>query len=415
VSRTQSLAFASGCLGFLGASASLTPATRAATAGDAASGVFRPHNISEWEADWAWRRGDGDQLWAGAQVCFVCATIAAGFLALGAVATHSQRRALEQRAAAESGAHAPESPEDAGGHVRMSEAEACGPHPPSKLRAFALVCIGLSPLITCVGVGENMQSVLVAMVLMHWGAMLILPAAFYAAASFSGHGYASYRFYIELFREQQMNSEAKTLRGCALGVPVLILLLVGYLSFRCKTLSWPFCIKDFIPPLEQYGFEAHSMSFRLIAAGYFTFWNPAIEEFFWRVFLHRELGLALGFNPKEEKHLLRGDADGGPWRDLLHETATAFPGRAIALRWGVSAMYAAYHTWPMKLLFQRTWWLYTVLGFCCLVCLGRFFLILREMPHFGLIAAYILHAWVDAAFALLCLFHVHPYDMIAEP
>lgn len=67
-------------------------------------------------------------------------------------------------------------------------------------------------------------------------------------------------------------------------------------------------------------------------------------------------------------------------------------------------MYASYHLWPIKVVLQQVWWAYAAMGFASLLCLGRFFLLLREHPRFGLPAAYVLHVWVDAAFALLALF-----------
>jgi len=228
-----------------------------------------------------------------------------------------------------------------------------------------------------------------------------------------GRGYAALCFYSDTFRELQVDGEAKTLRGSVLGIPVLIIFVVAYVCFRCKTYPWALCVKSFTGPMEEYGFEPHSMPFRVLTAAYFTFWNPVVEEFFWRVFLHHELGEALGCDVAKEERLQPDEA--GPWRSLLDGAVHAAPGRAPHLRWGVSAMYASYHLWPIKVVLQQVWWAYAAMGFASLLCLGRFFLLLREHPRFGLPAAYVLHVWVDAAFALLALFKVHPYELGQEP
>uniref|UniRef100_A0A7S2ISH8 Uncharacterized protein n=1 Tax=Zooxanthella nutricula TaxID=1333877 RepID=A0A7S2ISH8_9DINO len=292
-------------------------------------------------------------------------------------------------------------------------AEAAGRPPPSAWRALALVLIGFGPLANCVVLGEGSHSVLVAMVSMHWGAMLVPPMLFYLVRSCQGHGYAALRLYTQACSEVRADAVAKALRGTALGVPTFLLFGVGYLSMRCRTLVWPLCIVNFQDPLEDYGFEVHAMLFRVFAGVYFTFWNPVIEELFWRVFLHRELGDALGIDEKEEAALISRDDATAPWRSLLRGALGALPGRGVPLRWGVSALYASYHVWPITIVFVRVTWMYAVGGFLFLMTLGRFFVLLREHRSFGLMAAYVLHVWVDAAFAVLCLFEVHPLEFFA--
>jgi len=285
---------------------------------------------------------------------------------------------------------------------------------PSRARALALVGIGLSPLANCVLLGEASEDVLVAMVTMHWGAMLVLPMLYHAVRCSQGFGPATLEFYRQLCGDHWRDGFQKSLRGTVLGVPIFLGLVAGYLCFRCKTASWLLCIKNFRDPLEEWGFADHSMLFRLVAALYFTFWNPVIEEFFWRVFLHRELGAASGYDLQEKSPDLADDKGVGPWGGLLRDLSACMPGPAAPVRWGVCAMYASYHTWPIKVVFQRIWWVYAVLGFCFLVFLGRLFLVLRENPHFGLPAAYIVHVWVDAGFAVLCLFEIHPGSLFSS-
>lgn len=284
-------------------------------------------------------------------------------------------------------------------------------------RVIFLVATGFSPLVSCVLVGETLGSVLFAMVAMHWVVMLVLPALYYTIRSHGEEDFAvsTMAFYRDLWDRNFACAWAKSIRGCLLGAPIFLCLLSGFVAFRCKTFLWAFCIRNFERPLEDFGFRPHSMPFRVLAAFYFTFWNPVIEEFFWRVFLHRELGSELGFKEKTS------ETSDTPWQQLWQDILAALPSwpardtcwTSAAVYWGVSVMYASYHTWPMKVLFVFNFlpFVHIVAGFLFLVCLGRFFIILREAPDFGLPAAYFLHMWVDAAFALICLFEIHPEEL----
>mmetsp|Transcript_1190 Transcript_1190/g.2020 ORF Transcript_1190/g.2020 Transcript_1190/m.2020 type:complete len:370 (+) Transcript_1190:70-1179(+) len=284
---------------------------------------------------------------------------------------------------------------------------------PRLWRIIALVAIGMSPLILCVSIGESLGNVLFAMVAMHWIAMLVFPALYYTIKSHEERGFATstLAFYSECFNTSTSQLCFKVFRGCAIGLPVFLCLVSCYFLFRCNTYGSLVCVKNFERPLEDYGMKVHSMPFRLAAATYFTFWNPLIEELFWRVFLHREVGLEL-----QVTSVTPPLPDGVPWRHLWKDIIALIPvwppatsdASSAKLRWGVSCMYASYHTWPMKVLFlsNQAWWLHILGGFVFLVFLGRFFLVLRENSQFGLASAYAVHAWVDAGFAVLCLFEV---------
>jgi len=284
---------------------------------------------------------------------------------------------------------------------------------PSFLRVAAIVLIGLSPLFNCVLLGESYSSVLIAMVTMHWGAMLVLPALYTAVRAWFGHARPTLQFYRALAEETSQDFVQKSLRGGVLGVVFFVGAVFFLLLFRCRTASWFFCVKNFRDPLEEYGFESHSFLFRMFAAVYFTLWNPVAEEFFWRVFLHRELGTALGIGGEESLLGQMDSKDVGPWMGLVYDLLETLPSRPTLVRWGISCLYASYHMWPVKVVFQDIWIYYAPLGFCFLVCLGRLLLLLRENPNFGLPAAYLLHVWVDAAFAALCLFELHPLAVAA--
>lgn len=409
--------------------------------------------------NWAWRRNDTSELFACLALGGACGTIAAVLLGIAGVNVLRQRRQTtddhhddalpaptwgrrpsvldreEQlqpqtpktptrwccgRRQQPARPRRPRDVEDALAADALAQAAAsplggsAPGTPPSCARVAALVVIGFAPLAICALLGGWFRSVLVAMVAMHWGSMCALPSLYYAVDASCGRGGAAIRFYARTWRDLQADTEAKVLRGCILGIPVLVAALAGYVAFRCRTYTWALCVGNFNQPIEEFGLAPHSIPFRLLTAAYFTFWNPAVEEFFWRVFLHHELAEAAGYDPHEERHLVAKDGV-GPWRSLLGAVASACPGRAAPLRWGVSAMYASYHLWPIMGVFRSVWWVYAVLGFFGLMCLGRFLLLLREHPQFGIPAAYVLHVWVDAAFAALALFKIHPYELGEEP
>lgn len=282
-------------------------------------------------------------------------------------------------------------------------------------RVIFLIFMGSSPLACCVLVGESLGNVLFAMVAMHWICMLVLPATYYAIRSHEEEAFAgpTIVFYKNLWDESLAQAGLKFFRGSLIGMPIFLFLVSGYLVMRCKTFGWDLCMRNFSNPLEQSGFAPHSLPFRVLSALYFTFWNPVIEEFFWRVFLHREMSSEIGHQRKADPEI-----EQGPWHQLwgdIVEVLLSWPVQgtsrsSAAVCWGVSFMYASYHTWPMKVvfLFNHVWWLHIIIGFLFLACLGRFFIVLRESPNFGLASAYAVHAWIDAAFALLCMFEIHP-------
>eukprot|EP00747_Dinoflagellata_sp_TGD_P208678 gnl/TRDRNA2_/TRDRNA2_82131_c0_seq1.p1 gnl/TRDRNA2_/TRDRNA2_82131_c0~~gnl/TRDRNA2_/TRDRNA2_82131_c0_seq1.p1 ORF type:complete len:394 (-),score=44.64 gnl/TRDRNA2_/TRDRNA2_82131_c0_seq1:40-1221(-) len=302
----------------------------------------------------------------------------------------------------------------------------CASAAASWVRIGILVFIGFCPLFCCLAIGEGFQHVLWAMTTMHWGAMMLIPVAYYVARSFEDSGSendgtnTTLAFYSALWAEQTTNFWRKALRGMFLGVPIFLLFMAGFLLVRCETWHFPFCIRSFEKPLVEYGFEPHSMSFRVMAASYFTFVNPIFEEFFWRVFLHRELCLECGLewavelSTEDEYQGLVVEAESHAWRRFFAAITALVPGvshsdkteHVVAealVRWGVCMMYASYHLWPIKVLFRSVFEVWAVPCYLGLVVLGRFFLILRETLPFGLPAAVVAHVWVDAAFAVICI------------
>mmetsp|Transcript_25996 Transcript_25996/g.60088 ORF Transcript_25996/g.60088 Transcript_25996/m.60088 type:complete len:370 (+) Transcript_25996:80-1189(+) len=290
-----------------------------------------------------------------------------------------------------------------------------------RLTLLLLLGIGVSPLACCVLIGGSLDSVLAAMFTMHWMFMLLLPLLYYVfLAHVLGGAQAltpTAAFYKALLREERKDLLLRCGRGTLLGLPACVGLVAMYGIGRCRTLQWALCVEDLRVPMEDYGFAKHSMTFRVMGALYFSLWNPLIEEFFWRVFLYRELTLSLDgclpgqiLNSPRDRHQPEE-----PWRQLCEDlfglavapmnsfTQLKADCAANLHRSLVCALYATYHMWPISVLFGSLWWIYGIGGYLFLFCLGRFFLLLRESPGFGIAAAYSVHLWVDAGFAILCL------------
>mmetsp|Transcript_70553 Transcript_70553/g.132001 ORF Transcript_70553/g.132001 Transcript_70553/m.132001 type:complete len:371 (+) Transcript_70553:118-1230(+) len=289
------------------------------------------------------------------------------------------------------------------------------------LAMLLLLGIGFSPLGCCVMIGGSLDNVLAAMFAMHWLFMLLLPLLYYVFLARVGGGAQvlapTAAFYKGVFNQERKSLLLRLGRGTLLGLPACLGIVATYSLARCRTLRWGLCVEDLREPMESYGFAKHSMTFRVMGALYFTFWNPFVEELFWRVFLYRELGLSLGgcFPGQIADAAVDQDLPVNPWWQLwedllglaklpmnsivqLQRDCTASLPRTL-----VCALYASYHMWPISVLFGSLWWIYGMGGFVFLACLGRFFLLLRESPGFGIAAAYSVHLWVDAAFAIMCL------------
>lgn len=339
-----------------------------------------------------------------------------------------------------------------------------------KMRQAGLIFIGFSPLMLCFLVGEYYENVVVVMVLMHNGCMILLPSLFYALRSYAepSSRETTSSFYRAFWQNQMSHPVWKVLRGIKFGIPLFFAFMLGYFTFNCRTSKWALCVHRFEKGLEEHGLEHHSFTFRCIGLLYFTFVNPFYEEFFWRVFLHRELGMARlviveeQFRAKSESqgvedapdfskslHLeamsltpvegvddhpassrsLEEDASApeatGAYHELVDKLKVGYhcyryalsfwkeevedPGlraaiwQSIALRWGVSMMYGAYHMWPIQVIFRGSLF-YTIGGFLGLSVLGRGLLLFRELQNFGIITATVVHIFVDAAFAAICLY-----------
>ena len=133
--------------------------------------------------------------------------------------------------------------------------------------------------------------------------------------------------------------------------------------------------------------------------------NSALEELFWRVYLHRELARA-----PPPCAAARADAEPPAPAAWFGAGAGAAAGGAGLLaellsarerpKLIVSCYYASYHF--VVVLFFVPWYL-AVPAAGGLVVLGRAMVFLRDSERFGLVTAWGFHAGLDACFCLVML------------
>lgn len=182
----------------------------------------------------------------------------------------------------------------------------------------------------------------------------------------------------------------------------------------------------------QDGLLGFSLAGKWCIGIYFSTVNPVLEELFWRVYLHRELGaMCDGGAPapplSELQALAHGllSDDDAAWGRLPHTSLLAEPrptdeatglllggGAAPAARrprseWSkalASAYYAAYHGVVVST-FVPPLWIGLTVGF--LFCMGRVMVWCREDPGRGLLTAIGMHAGLDASlgFILWMMYH----------
>eukprot|EP00927_Polykrikos_kofoidii_P041866 TRINITY_DN35737_c0_g1_i1.p1 TRINITY_DN35737_c0_g1~~TRINITY_DN35737_c0_g1_i1.p1 ORF type:complete len:430 (-),score=56.80 TRINITY_DN35737_c0_g1_i1:128-1357(-) len=368
---------------------------------------------------WRWTEADTQVFVSSAVLIVVCVVLSAVMLYFSGFSSLQQRKQQQEGVA---GSSQVIGKLEQGESVPLAHSELGTRGPRAVFWRASLWLIGFMPLVCCVAVGESLGSLLGAMMWMHWGCMTVLPIAYTTLRSLNGFDYASKTkvFYARLLAEQRRNFIVKSLRGTVVGVLVFLLILVGHSLVKCSTHRWLFCLRTFQKPLDDYGFRSHSMSFGLLAAVYFSLWNPIAEELFWRVFLSREFTLdsgdleTIGEDPRESvssqqtttDHFAQGVYSGvtAEHRALadIYRGDRSVDAKLALVRWQVCAMYATYHIWPIKVLFRQVWGVYVVGSFIALTCLGRVFLAMRESGSWGLPAAYVVHASVDAAFAVIC-------------
>jgi len=156
-----------------------------------------------------------------------------------------------------------------------------------------------------------------------------------------------------------------------------------FVPFTCKSGVSKYCF-DFTPFTAILGPNLSKPM--LISAGlYFTVVNPLIEEWFWRVFLHKELGLTY----LTQELLIPDSLPSYGTVPLLPSPATysSFTSKLV-----ITSMYASYH---VLLLSTRISLAFGMLALVFVTSLGLLLIFARE--RLGIPACVCLHASVDCA------------------
>ena len=249
-----------------------------------------------------------------------------------------------------------------------------------------IIILGLFPaavVALSMFVGRN---IFVAMFVMHWTAMVIVPVGFL----YYIHGKTEIRWYMDYIRQQELLPDWRICVGL-LFLGCLVPLL-SYMVDSCRTLSWHFCVGRVDENLAKYGFEDASKGLIIACAVYFPIVNPIIEELFWRVFMDREYTLQ---SPKlsdddEASYLVEnGDA-----ASLIKSTNSQYI--PISVKLVFSSLYSSYHTMVVGVFLGGVQ--YGILAFFCIAGLGLIFqyIFSASDPKRGFFRAVFLHIGIDA-------------------
>ena len=248
------------------------------------------------------------------------------------------------------------------------------------------------------------HSALLALFTFHGLCLVAMPALYIAALPRDAHGATGAQAYDALVRRLLADERGERAAYAALAfVTMAAVGFVGYLVVRGVINA-----RHAVAVARGDGLNS-----RVVSDGgavalclYFTFVNSALEELFWRVYLHRELARA----PPPCAGAARADAEPPAPAAWFGAGAGAAAGGAGLLaellsarerpKLIVSCYYASYHF--VVVLFFVPWYL-AVPAAGGLVVLGRAMVFLRDSERFGLVTAWGFHAGLDACFCLVML------------
>eukprot|EP00920_Eleutheroschizon_duboscqi_P014074 GHVT01032875.1.p1 GENE.GHVT01032875.1~~GHVT01032875.1.p1 ORF type:complete len:370 (+),score=8.66 GHVT01032875.1:208-1317(+) len=166
---------------------------------------------------------------------------------------------------------------------RFRTCTALVPIMPKSIALPMTTLIGLSPLLTMVIFISGIHNVFAAMLVMHWLCMITIPLLylFFSPAP-------SLKYYVAFWNAQKDHIQRQLRWAIPSFFVAVVFVFSCYLLMKCNSWNSSFCPSMKQKALEE-GFRIPEL--RLVAFGiYFAVVNPIVEEFFWRVFLFRELG-----------------------------------------------------------------------------------------------------------------------------
>ncbi|KAF4655447.1 hypothetical protein FOZ61_007566 [Perkinsus olseni] len=171
----------------------------------------------------------------------------------------------------------------------------------SRRPTLELVLIGLTPALTVIAFGLLLRNMILAMFIMH-AIMLLGPTVYLMGNTSIRAGLRNssestpphwYRVYFSSEMANTFNGSGTVLLSL---LSFLVTTLCGsliYLMLQCSGRWWQIlCIGSYESQLDIFGLGGlrhTSLLFDVLLALYFIIVNPLIEEFFWRIFLIKEL------------------------------------------------------------------------------------------------------------------------------
>lgn len=263
--------------------------------------------------------------------------------------------------------------------------------PSSRVYLVVIIC-GLLPAAVVAVSMFIFKNIFIAMFLMHW--LVMVPIIVGISVSF--HGREGLLWYWKYLKQQEICSIIwYNLALIAVGVAVVI---GGYALGSCKSKEWDLCIGQVDDNIAEYGFK-HAPNWLLALCGiYFPFVNPIVEEFFWRVFFHREIELAHeapSSNDIEERSTLVEESQEGSADPSLVIPKAPSNALTVDKRVVFAMLYASYHTIVVGVFLGGV--RYGALSFFLVAILGYLLqeILIRGNPNHGFLMSLSLHIGVD--------------------
>eukprot|EP00916_Digyalum_oweni_P026835 GHVL01044052.1.p1 GENE.GHVL01044052.1~~GHVL01044052.1.p1 ORF type:complete len:287 (+),score=20.98 GHVL01044052.1:45-905(+) len=239
--------------------------------------------------------------------------------------------------------------------------------------------IAFLPTVLVFTIMLTLHSAVIAMLVMHWIAMLGLPLIFVLISpKLTDH----FKLYFTRAAFHNIKSQI-WIAGVHL-ILIFIFSICGFLILRTNIFIY-IKISTSKYTLNEYGLGDSSIG-QIIFGLYFCILNPIIEEWFWRVYLYKVLSTYLFPISNDELPLVQVPDF---LRTEQQHTTAKEPGKIV-----ICIFYALYHFAPIYFLSN---WLIALCSIFFLLFVGRWFVACRESCKLGLINSIAAHIGLDAA------------------
>lgn len=241
--------------------------------------------------------------------------------------------------------------------------------------------------------------------------LLLLPSLLLAKRQWLVSSQRNFSWYYLRVADLLSNWRAQVKIAVVLSILTIVVLVAGWFLIARNNLGM-FGVR--IPPdaIEKM-VKTMPLPQTIFGSIWFSIVNPILEELFWRVFLADELDepcSCMGDSkardaippPPDRPSIELSFVVGPDQRQDQDCSHSQHAGRSFAAieasRWLISSYYAAYHVIVVIRFFPAFMGLTTLIF---LTIVGRILLHVRDMPRFGMCTSIIVHAGLDAAFAIV--------------